>query len=236
MGASNSPRSTSDRKQKATFPMLLHSMLTRAPIEGFDHVVSWTSCGTMFTIHDRNRFIGEIMPKFFKSQSNFRSFARYMVICCLLRSVQWCTFSQPLTLLVLFRSSTRQLNLYKFQSISDSTLHRFCQRPTYFHPRFHRDKPEECVVGVKRPSQARHHQSKGGREFSDKTVGSQACLPKVGMPFELPDRLQCLPQIQNNDSLFRKELHEEEDILFLAPCYVEDDITDEIIYTFCGRC
>ena len=45
--------------------------------ETFSRIVSWQPHGRAFAVHDKDRFIGEIMPRYFK-QSRFSSFLRQL--------------------------------------------------------------------------------------------------------------------------------------------------------------
>ena len=45
------------------FPVRLYNMLEDAESHGFETIVSWQSHGRAFTIHDRNMFEQEIMPR-----------------------------------------------------------------------------------------------------------------------------------------------------------------------------
>ena len=46
------------------FPNKLHEMLFTAEKEGFEDVVSWQEHGRAFRVHDRDRFMIEIMPRY----------------------------------------------------------------------------------------------------------------------------------------------------------------------------
>lgn len=58
------------------FPGKLHDMLDYAEKEGLDHIVSWTSDGTAFTIHKPKEVIS-ILPMFF-GHTKYRSFHRQL--------------------------------------------------------------------------------------------------------------------------------------------------------------
>ena len=69
-------------KRKATgippqFPRLLHTMLSRSEEGGYTDIVSWQPHGKSFLIHDREKFVREVMPKYFK-QTRFSSFQRQL--------------------------------------------------------------------------------------------------------------------------------------------------------------
>lgn len=59
------------------FPEKLHRMLEDIEKEGKSDIVSFYSHGRAFGVHDMDRFVKEIMPKYFK-QSKWNSFARQL--------------------------------------------------------------------------------------------------------------------------------------------------------------
>lgn len=59
------------------FPEKLHRMLREVEEEGLSEVVSFYSHGRAFGVHDMDRFVSEVMPKFFR-QSKWNSFARQL--------------------------------------------------------------------------------------------------------------------------------------------------------------
>jgi len=59
------------------FPERLHRMLIDLEQEGNTDIVSFYSHGRAFGVHDMDRFVNEIMPKYFK-QSKWNSFARQL--------------------------------------------------------------------------------------------------------------------------------------------------------------
>jgi hypothetical protein len=61
-----------------TFPWKLHSLLETAAKEGFDHIVSWLDNNASFKVHDPALFVKDIMPRFFKRQSQYKSFQRQL--------------------------------------------------------------------------------------------------------------------------------------------------------------
>ena len=66
------------------FPSVLHTMLERAEMEGFDEIVSWQPHGRAFMVHSPSRFVSEIMPMFFR-QTRFASFQRQLSLYGFLR-------------------------------------------------------------------------------------------------------------------------------------------------------
>ena len=59
------------------FPEKLHRMLEEVAKEGNSEIVSFYSHGRAFAVHDMDRFVAEIMPRFFK-QTKWNSFARQL--------------------------------------------------------------------------------------------------------------------------------------------------------------
>lgn len=59
------------------FPEKLHRMLAEAEKSDLSDVVSFYSHGRAFGVHDMERFVSEVMPKYFK-QSKWNSFARQL--------------------------------------------------------------------------------------------------------------------------------------------------------------
>jgi hypothetical protein len=59
------------------FPKRLHEMLSTVAEEGLDHIVSWQPHGRCFLVHNKKRFVEEIMPRFFH-QSKMTSFQRQL--------------------------------------------------------------------------------------------------------------------------------------------------------------
>jgi len=48
------------------FPNVLHRMLEHAEREGYSDVVSWQPHGRAFHVHQQDRFVNDIMPKYFR--------------------------------------------------------------------------------------------------------------------------------------------------------------------------
>lgn len=59
------------------FPDKLHRMLEEVEKQGLSEAVSFFSHGRAFGVHDMDRFVSEIMPKYFK-QTKWSSFARQL--------------------------------------------------------------------------------------------------------------------------------------------------------------
>ena len=59
------------------FPYRLHQLLAEAEINNMDDIISWLPCGTLFKVHDKERFVKVIMPKYFR-HSRYKSFLRQL--------------------------------------------------------------------------------------------------------------------------------------------------------------
>ena len=59
------------------FPVVLHDILENAEATGLDEVISWTPTGRAFKIHDKKRFLKEIVPQHFRL-TKYKSFCRQM--------------------------------------------------------------------------------------------------------------------------------------------------------------
>jgi hypothetical protein len=62
---------------KILFPWALHSLLDDAEKEGFDCTISWKPSGMAFKVHNRERFMNEVLPRYFR-QTKFKSFVRQL--------------------------------------------------------------------------------------------------------------------------------------------------------------
>ena len=51
------------RDGQICFPCVLYNMLEEAAVEGFESIVSWNGQGTAFTVHDRELFTSQVMPR-----------------------------------------------------------------------------------------------------------------------------------------------------------------------------
>jgi len=61
------------------FPEKLHAMLDDTSCAGFTHIISWMSHGRAFCVHDTDKFVALVLPKYFK-QSKWPSFQRQLNI------------------------------------------------------------------------------------------------------------------------------------------------------------
>lgn len=72
------PRQSRHRGGVGThFPTLLHLVLTRAEKDGYSHICSWQSHGRCFSVLNRDKFVAEVMPNYFR-QSQYASFQRQL--------------------------------------------------------------------------------------------------------------------------------------------------------------
>ena len=59
------------------FPVKLHRMLSDVEKDNISDVVSFASHGRSFSVHDMDKFVSQVMPKYFK-QTKWNSFARQL--------------------------------------------------------------------------------------------------------------------------------------------------------------
>lgn len=59
------------------FPSMLHTLLERAERDHYSHIVSWKPHGRAFQVHDKDRFVKEILPMYSR-QTQFASFQRQL--------------------------------------------------------------------------------------------------------------------------------------------------------------
>jgi len=48
------------------FPMILHQILDHAEVQGYADIISWQPHGRAFHVHDQDRFVQEVMPRYFR--------------------------------------------------------------------------------------------------------------------------------------------------------------------------
>jgi hypothetical protein len=60
-----------------TFPLKLYDVLDAADRKGFNHIVSWHDDGNSFKIHNKENFVGDILPLYF-NQIKYKSFHRQL--------------------------------------------------------------------------------------------------------------------------------------------------------------
>jgi HSF-type DNA-binding len=54
------------RMAEQKFPVKLHAMLTSLEAEGGAQVASWMPHGCSFKVHNQEKFMAEVLPKWFK--------------------------------------------------------------------------------------------------------------------------------------------------------------------------
>ena len=64
-------------EMKILFPWTLHNLLEDAEKEGFDATISWRPSGMAFKVHNREEFMKEVLPRYFR-QTKFKSFVRQL--------------------------------------------------------------------------------------------------------------------------------------------------------------
>jgi HSF-type DNA-binding len=72
---------------KETFPIKLHFMLETVQLSNQKTIVNWHPHGRSFKVFDRKRFEEEVLPKFFRYQSEYLSFQRQLNVYGFLRTV-----------------------------------------------------------------------------------------------------------------------------------------------------
>jgi hypothetical protein len=70
---------TSRGRPEEPFPLKLHKIIELSEVEGYSSIISWLPHGRAFRIHNQNRFVELILPKYF-FQSRFTSFQRQINI------------------------------------------------------------------------------------------------------------------------------------------------------------
>ena len=66
------------------FPVVLHEILEAAEEDGYADIISWQPHGRCFLVHSPERFVVEVMPRFFR-QTRFSSFQRQLSLYGFLR-------------------------------------------------------------------------------------------------------------------------------------------------------
>ena len=71
-----------DSSKPLSFPLLLYKMLSDAPKQGFEHVVSWSPHGRAFQVHDTEAFEQVVMPRYvFDSSARRPSKVMSLTVC-----------------------------------------------------------------------------------------------------------------------------------------------------------
>jgi hypothetical protein len=63
---SSTPRKRTRGGVASTFPLILHNLLESAVAHGFDDVICWLGHGRAWKVIDQERFIREVMPKYYR--------------------------------------------------------------------------------------------------------------------------------------------------------------------------
>lgn len=74
---STSPEGTENGLDLRYFPSKLFQLLEDAEHKDFEDVVSWVLDGAGFKVHDRTKFVKELMPLYF-DQTHYQSFRRQL--------------------------------------------------------------------------------------------------------------------------------------------------------------
>lgn len=64
-------------KTETHFACVLHRMLNEAEANGNDSIVGWNGDGLSFKVHDREKLMTEILPRYFQL-TKYKSFARQL--------------------------------------------------------------------------------------------------------------------------------------------------------------
>ena len=70
--------STPNMSVVGNFPEVLYEMLINAEKEGHESIISFFSHGRAFAVHDTNRFVKELMPRYFLNMGKIASFQRQL--------------------------------------------------------------------------------------------------------------------------------------------------------------
>jgi hypothetical protein len=71
---------TQDPRQgdiKSLFPYTLFTLLEEAERDGYESIVSWRPCGEAFKVINRDEFMKQVLPRYFK-QTKYKSFIRQL--------------------------------------------------------------------------------------------------------------------------------------------------------------
>jgi len=66
----------STRGASVFFPDVLHKMLEETEKDGLSHIVSFLPHGRAFRVHNKEKFVEMILPKYFRGQKKWSSFSR----------------------------------------------------------------------------------------------------------------------------------------------------------------
>jgi hypothetical protein len=144
------PSSSSSKKQHfelptSEFPQLLLALLEDAENDGNTHIVSWSTDGLAFKVHQRDVFMKQILPNYF-GLTKYNSFTRQLQLwgfafCRGVSNPKFgaCKFSTPpLITITILKDCLCALNSFASTSLSDS------------HPYFIRGQSPSCLSSMKR--------------------------------------------------------------------------------------
>jgi hypothetical protein len=63
------------------FPWRMHKILNDAAAQNFEHIVSWVDVNG-FKVHDRKKFVSEIIPKYFDKPIQYKTLQRQLKLWC----------------------------------------------------------------------------------------------------------------------------------------------------------
>ena len=118
-----------ERWEMPTFPTILHRLLhdMESPTETNTYIIAWDPDGKSFTIHQPKKFAEQIMRRYFREQTHYKSFQVRIYAVALHNFRKVVGMSRILTYLsalhVTFCIRQRQLHLYKFKG----TKHGSCK-------------------------------------------------------------------------------------------------------------
>jgi len=70
-------KASDDRQTGLSYVLRIHKMLEDVEKNGNSHIISWRPHGRAFKIHDKNKFVSTVLPRYF-SASSFTSFSRWL--------------------------------------------------------------------------------------------------------------------------------------------------------------
>mmetsp|Transcript_5250 Transcript_5250/g.15325 ORF Transcript_5250/g.15325 Transcript_5250/m.15325 type:complete len:413 (+) Transcript_5250:97-1335(+) len=71
------PKKATSKNKRTKFPVVLYRMLEDAETQGFEDVISWNKNGRCFKIHDRERFLDDVLPQYLRLTA-YKSFVRQL--------------------------------------------------------------------------------------------------------------------------------------------------------------
>ena len=145
------------------FPALLHAMLTRAEVDGYNDICSWNDHGRSFVVHDRDRYVQEVMPLYFR-QTQFASFQRQLNLYGFHR------LSPPLQPDVVAKATTTTTQDPSAAAAAVAT------GGVYYHPMFLRTRQDLCPA-IQRPTERQSRECNNNNNNSNKTKKAKGTEP-----------------------------------------------------------